>query len=169
MTRTRFIGGLAVLVLGCFVSSHRLFADKPQKASKATAIRQQPMSRPAPLGQQFPLNVAIDSSLPEQIRAGYQKINAHLNAAEIPTSTVRNEYFRVHANTNSPQVIGWNAVLMNVEETPQGFLAKLRVYAYRKGVIDSLYYYEYYLINNTGAHFIQWEHEPVQPRDVIGI
>ena len=169
MARRYFIGAFACLILGGLATSHQLFADKPQKPSKAKSVAPQSTSKPVPLSQQFPLKVAVDSSLPGAIKESYQRISSYINNARIPTSAVRNNYFRAHSDANSPEVIGWNAVLMNVEETPEGFLAKLRVYAHRKGVIDSLYYYEYYLINGRGVHFVETEHEPVQPRDVIGI
>ena len=169
MIRKQFLAILSLIFVSGLAGSHPWSADKPKKNSKANAIALPLSAKPEALSDEFPLRVTVAPRYPAPIKEKYQGFASHINKLRIPTTTSRNNYFRTHSTASSLTIIGWYAELINVEETPEGMVAKLKVSAQRANVIDGLYYYEYYLVNDRGARFIQWEHEPVQPLDVIGL
>jgi hypothetical protein len=168
MSRTQIIVGVVLFGSAGFLGTAHLFASNSLKArgSESPSSAASETSRDAAQGH--PLRVKIDRNLPRDIGLGLEWLANYLNKSNIPENPIRAQYFIANSLARTRTLIGWDAVLVNIEAVPDGVVAKLRVNAKRQGVIDSLSYYEFYLVNDDGVKLVGWEEDPNRNTDVVG-
>ena len=166
MSRIRILVGIAMIGSSSLIGSAYLFAGDPQEDPGSSPPASANMAKVAAEGHH--LRVELGNELPEEMKLRLAGGINHLNKSNISTNRVRMQYFLANSLAGARQIIGWDAVLADAEEVPGGVLTKLRVSARRQGAIDSLSYYEFYLVNGRGARLVGWEEDPNRNADVVG-
>jgi hypothetical protein len=150
-------------------------ADKrtnTSKADKRTKFTLENNIPPAVLTSKisadFALRVQVDPRVPIRSKALYESISSTVTSQKIPPSQARIDFFRSHYNSNSAEVIGWEAMLYSVESSAGGYLITVRVTAKHDGQTDSLYCLEKYHIANGKFELINIDAPQHQPRLIMG-
>jgi hypothetical protein len=168
MSRIRILVGIALIGSSGLIGSAYLFAGDPREDRRPGSAAPATANMANGAVAEHHLRVESGNDLPEGMKLQLASLINRLNKSKIPTNRTRMQYFLANSLAKSRQIIGWDAVLADAQEVPGGLLAKLRVSARRKGAIDSLSYYEIYLVNGGGAKLVGWEEDPNRNTDVVG-
>ena len=127
-----------------FVAAHRaaqITHDMPQSPESRDPIH---------------LKVDVDPGLEVEktLIETYRRVARFLTNAKMPPPEVRIRHYLEINGEFFPPIIGWHALITNIEEVPGGLLATLRVSAKIENAYDSHHIFERYLISNDGITLI---------------